>query len=343
MSGLALDAGASPSVGSVFTLGVGTPLYLRVASPANGGTGALVHAASGLCVSAGVTPLAGPPAVLRACDEWRAPWQVVSWSAVAGGVSLVTPDLRTGATICLTASAVPGVALASSPCGASQPLAPTQAFAIDGLTGGHITSGAAPGVVAPASLAPYYVGLRTGLAVGGADASNAWTVNGTAAAGRLVHVASGLCLDLGRLPWSHGCLDPLQRTLPYCNPALPVPTRVEDLVARLSLSEKVALTGSGLWSDGTSSCDTVDPGVPRLQIEPKQWLVEANSMAASQCYGATCATAFPSALNLAASGNRSVWREKGRVVADEMRALNNLAWHRADGGTSYHSLNGFGP
>ena len=66
-------------------------------------------------------------------------------------------------------------------------------------------------------------------------------------------------------------------------------------------------------------------------------------MAASQCYGPRCATVFPSALNLAASGNATLWAEKGRVVSDEMRALNNLAWHRADGGTSYSGLNGFGP
>jgi len=105
----------------------------------------------------------------------------------------------------------------------------------------------------------------------------------------------------------------------------------------------VALTGSGQWRNGMSSCDTIDPGVPRLGIPPKQWLVETNSMAASQCYGVLCATAFPSALNLAASGNRTLWAEKGRVLSDEMRALNNLAWHRADGAVTQSGLNGFGP
>ena len=158
-----------------------------------------------------------------------------------------------------------------------------------------------------------------------------------------MHAPSGLCLDLGRLPWGHGCLDPAQRALPYCAPALPLADRVADLVGRLTVPEKAALTGSGLWTTGESSCDTIDPGVPRLGIPPKQWLVETNSMAASQCYGPACATAFPAALNLAASGNRTLWREKGRVLSDEMRALNNLAWHRADGGTTYSGLNGFGP
>ncbi len=74
-----------------------------------------------------------------------------------------------------------------------------------------------------------------------------------------------------------------------------------------------------------------------------RWLVETNSMAASQCYGTTCATSWPAALNLAASGNATLWREKGRVVSDEMRALNNLGWHRADGSMSFVGLNGFGP
>jgi beta-glucosidase-like glycosyl hydrolase len=99
--------------------------------------------------------------------------------------------------------------------------------------------------------------------------------------------------------------------------------------------------------DGANSgdtCDTIDPGVPRLGVPPLEWLVEANSMAASQCYGDACATLFPSPANLAASFNASVWRAKGEVVGDEMRALSNLGWHRGDGqsGTML-SLSGYGP
>jgi hypothetical protein len=85
-------------------------------------------------------------------------------------------------------------------------------------------------------------------------------------------------------------------------------------------------------------------GVPRLSIPSHQWLVETNSMIASSCYGNTCATSFPSALNLAASFNSSLWRAKGSVLGTEIRAFNNLAWFRADTQNNTHiGLSGFGP
>jgi beta-glucosidase-like glycosyl hydrolase len=43
----------------------------------------------------------------------------------------------------------------------------------------------------------------------------------------------------------------------------------------------------------------------------------------------TCATLFPSGLNLGATFNRSLWRAKGEVVSTEQRAMNNINWYRA--------------
>ena len=340
MSGLSLDGGgANPAVGALISLGAGTPLYLRIASPKNGGTGPLVHAASGLCVDAGMASFPGPPALLRTCDDARASWQLLSTTAAPGALALVTPDMQSGAPLCLTALvAMPGTGeLSGSAC-----VAGGTALQNFSLAAGQLVLGSGADLAVGAATAaggPFYSGLGTALAAAG----DAFAVNGSAAAFRLVHTASQLCLDIGYAPWGHACLDAAQRTLPYCNAALTVDARVADLLGRLTLSEKIALTGSGFWTNGASSCDTIDPGIPRLSVPPKQWLVETNSMAASQCYGSSCATSFPSALNLAASGNRSLWREKGRVVSKEMRALNNLAWHRADGGTSFVGLNGFGP
>jgi hypothetical protein len=339
-SKLALTASAPIQLGSTFALGAGTPLFLNVSSPANGGTGTLVHADTGLCVDAdpNAPALAGPPAVLRACSAARGPWQTFSLLP-GGGVQLLAADLQSGATLCLSAAdATPAALLEALPCAAGAAL---QNFSLDAATGRLLAAG---GAAAADTLlfgaAPAYEGLATGLAPAASAAR--WSAP-SPAAGPIVHAPSGLCLDFGRVPWGHGCLDPAQRALPYCDAALPVAARVGDLLGRLTTAEKVALTGSGAWHNGMSSCDTIDPGVPRLSLPPKQWLVETNSMAASQCFGAQCATAFPSALNLAASGNRTLWREKGRVLSDEMRALNNVAWHRGDGGTTQLGLNGFGP
>ncbi len=330
MSGLSLDVEGDVAPGSAIVLGPGALFYSR--------NSAIVHAESGLCLDAGLWDpfLGAPTANLRACDDARLPWQSIS--TTAGTFELVTPDLQTGSSVCLTlAAATAGMPLGVMACAAS---GASNSFTYDEGSGQILLGNSTLIVDAAASATGAYAGLPVLLANESPAAS--WTMKGTPQAARFVHT-SGLCLDLGRPPWGHGCLDPAQRVLPYCDPSQSVEARVSDLLGRLTLEEKVALTGSGQWSNGASSCDTIDPGVPRLSIPPKQWLVETNSMAASQCYGPTCATVFPSALNLAASGNRTLWRLKGKVLSDEMRALNNLAWHRADGGTSYVGLNGFGP
>jgi hypothetical protein len=335
-SKLSLTASAPIQVGSTLALGAGTPFYLNMMSPTNRGTGMLVHPASGLCVDADPSgpALAGPPAVLRACSADRSPWQAFTLLP-GGGVQLKTADMQSGATLCLAAADGTNAALLEAlPCAAGSP---QQNFTLD--RNGRLTTlgGAAAVDTLLFGAAAAYEGLATGLA--STSAAGLWVPTGAA----IVHAPSGLCLDVGRVPWGHGCLDPAQRAMPYCDHTLPVASRVADLLGRLSTAEKVALTGSGQWHNGMSTCDTIDPGVPRLSIPPKQWLVETNSMAASQCFGTQCATAFPSALNLGASGNKTLWREKGRVLSDEMRALNNIAWHRGDGSMTQLGLNGFGP
>jgi beta-D-xylosidase 4 len=208
---------------------------------------------------------------------------------------------------------------------------------------GRLASGFAPLVADAGPSAPYFRGAATALST--PSAASVFLLNSSGFApgtGRLVHAASGLCLDAGAVPTSHGCLDRAVRGLPFCDAARPVAERVADLLSRMTLAEKIGLTGADLKKDG--SCDTKDAGVPRLGVPPMQWLVETNSMAASSCYNGSCATSFPSAQNLASSFNRSVFHAKGVVVGTEMRALNNLQWHRADGiPDSMQSLSGFGP
>jgi xylan 1,4-beta-xylosidase len=145
------------------------------------------------------------------------------------------------------------------------------------------------------------------------------------------------------LPSGYACADAAVKGLPFCDPALPVPARVADLLARLNVTDKFALLGS---QPGTDMCGGQDPGVPSLGLAPVVNLMEANSGVSAACYvdgdgTPYCPTIFPAPLSLAASFNRTLWRLKGAVVGREARAFNNLRAARIYG-TSV-SLLGFGP
>jgi beta-D-xylosidase 4 len=369
MSSLAVDPSGFVAPGSLITLSppsASSPTYLRptASSSAPSGVGTLVHSASGLCWdTSGVVPRPPTPVQLHVCGDGpvemaaRQLWQV---DAARSTLTLSVPTVY-NETLCLTVGtfgAQPGEAVvmaAACPPPSVSPVPAVQSFTYDAAAnGGSLQTpfagmgwvvGAVP-FSGPGTASPYYAGLPlTLLAAGGGGLGTvAFALNTTgtpAGTARLVHTASGLCLDAGALPNGHGCLLPSVRGLPFCDPTLSVDDRVADLLGRLTLAEKIALTGSAPDAD---TCDTIDTGIPRLGVPPVQWLVETNSMAASQCYGPTCATSFPSALNLAATFNASVWLEKGRTVGDEMRAMNSLGWHRADtqAGTDI-GLNGEGP
>eukprot|EP00727_Mastigamoeba_balamuthi_P010649 m51a1_g6206 hypothetical protein (850) ;mRNA; f:140331-144109 len=139
-----------------------------------------------------------------------------------------------------------------------------------------------------------------------------------------------------RVPTGHACLDPLSRKLPFCDPSLPLAARISDLVSRLTLSEKA----------GKDTCAFVDHGVGRLGVPAYMHLVETNTAVASACVAqGKCATTFAAPAMLAASFNRSLWRAKGAVVSDEMRAMNNIGWHRTVPplGEMKIGLEGYGP
>ncbi|EGD79269.1 hypothetical protein PTSG_09687 [Salpingoeca rosetta] len=113
------------------------------------------------------------------------------------------------------------------------------------------------------------------------------------------------------------------KELPVCNTSLSIGARLDDLIGRLSLEEKAGLIGP---DPVTSPCAFLDYGVKRLDIPPYLHLVETNTAVASACIISqdTCATHlhWP---------HRS-WRSRQpRVISTEMRAFNNLNWHRGSG------------
>jgi beta-glucosidase len=95
----------------------------------------------------------------------------------------------------------------------------------------------------------------------------------------------------------------------FRNSSEPIDKRVNDLVSRLTIEEKIALTGYK------------SPGVPRLEIPAYNWWNEALHGVAR----AGLATVFPQAIAMAATFNDSLLFEVADVISTEARAKYNLS------------------
>ena len=96
---------------------------------------------------------------------------------------------------------------------------------------------------------------------------------------------------------------------PYMDPGLPIEQRVNDLVARLTLEEKV------------SQMQDVAPAIPRLGIPAYNWWNEGLHGVAR----AGNATVFPQAIGLAATWDTDLLHRVADVISTEARAKYNFA------------------
>jgi beta-glucosidase len=104
-------------------------------------------------------------------------------------------------------------------------------------------------------------------------------------------------------------LDP---TAIYLDPAFPIDERVDDLVSRMTLKEKVSQMGSEA------------PAIERLGIPKYNWWNEALHGVAR----AGIATVFPQAIGLAATWNPDLIYEMAEAISDEGRAKHHEAVRR---------------
>ncbi|KAJ6680089.1 ALPHA-L-ARABINOFURANOSIDASE/BETA-D-XYLOSIDASE [Salix purpurea] len=108
-----------------------------------------------------------------------------------------------------------------------------------------------------------------------------------------------------------------KRNLPFCQVKLPIQTRVNDLIGRMTLQEKV-----GLLVNNAAA-------VPRLGIKGYEWWSEAlhgvSNVGPGTKFGGAfpVATSFPQVITTAASFNATLWEAIGQVVSDEARAMFN--------------------
>ncbi|QCE13329.1 beta-glucosidase [Vigna unguiculata] len=121
----------------------------------------------------------------------------------------------------------------------------------------------------------------------------------------------------GRVPFACDPSNGLTRGFKFCNTHVPIHVRVQDLIARLTLPEKIRLVVNNAIA------------VPRLGIQGYEWWSEAlhgvSNVGPGTKFGGAFpgATMFPQVISTAASFNQSLWRQIGRVVSDEARAMYN--------------------
>mmetsp|Transcript_18741 Transcript_18741/g.36126 ORF Transcript_18741/g.36126 Transcript_18741/m.36126 type:complete len:757 (+) Transcript_18741:2-2272(+) len=157
----------------------------------------------------------------------------------------------------------------------------------------------------------------------------------------------GACLGLLSLlpalslPNYQGCVAKEATSLPYCDESLSYDARIEDLISRLTLIEKINLVSNG---DGHVNCNMPSGAVPRLGLPSYTWLIETNTGVHSVCNTpGQCATIFPDPQCVGASFNRTLWKAKGKVLGTEMRALHNTGGVIDRDSGLLVGLTGFGP
>ena len=114
--------------------------------------------------------------------------------------------------------------------------------------------------------------------------------------------------------------------LPYQDASLPIEQRVEDLVSRMTLEEKV------LQMQHTA------PAIPRLGIPSYDWWNEALHGVARAGY----ATVFPQAIGMAATWDSDLIHRAAQVIATEARAKYNQA-QREGNHSIYYGLTFWSP
>ena len=113
-------------------------------------------------------------------------------------------------------------------------------------------------------------------------------------------------------PLKNPCLDAPHATEPWCDATLAVDVRVDDMLARMSLAEKIG------------SLDTVSPAIESLGIPAYNWWSEAThgiSHVDNDVIDFESNFALP--ITTAMSFNRSLWHATAAQIGREARAFMN--------------------
>jgi beta-glucosidase len=115
-----------------------------------------------------------------------------------------------------------------------------------------------------------------------------------------------------------------QETAPYRNPRLGVEERVDDLLGRMTLEEKVDMVSGGGWMESKANARL---GIPALKMADgpvgvRNWFgPSALTMKANSPLPTITSTAFPAGVALGATWDPELLREVGKTIGQEARAL----------------------
>jgi beta-glucosidase len=126
--------------------------------------------------------------------------------------------------------------------------------------------------------------------------------------------------------FSSGAFAQSPKPLPYLDPSLPTEQRVDDLVSRMTLDEKVA------------QLINTTPAIPRLNVPAYDWWSEGLHGIARSGY----ATLFPQAIGMAATWDAPLVNQISTVISTEARAKYNEAV-RHDVHSIYYGLTIWSP
>ena len=104
------------------------------------------------------------------------------------------------------------------------------------------------------------------------------------------------------------------KNLPYLNPNLPLERRVDDLISRMTLEEKV------------SQMQDRAPAIPRLQVPQYFWWNEGLHGVAFSGY----ATNFPQVIGMSATWDTDLVHKMAQTISTEARAKYNEAIRNGD-------------
>jgi beta-glucosidase len=110
---------------------------------------------------------------------------------------------------------------------------------------------------------------------------------------------------------------------PYKNPSLPVEQRVQDLLSRMTLEEKVAMLRGADWMQ---SVPNERLGIPSIKMADGPIGIRSWGGPSSQTGGMNAkvqveTTAFPAGVAMAASWDTELLQQEGQAIGQEMKAL----------------------
>src|SRR5579863_4088424 len=110
---------------------------------------------------------------------------------------------------------------------------------------------------------------------------------------------------------------------PYKNSSLPVEQRVQDLLGRMTLQEKVAMLSGADWMQ---SVPNERLGIPSIKMSDgpigiRSWAGPSAETGAEVAEKQVTTTAFPAGVAMAATWDTELLQGEGQAIAQELKAL----------------------